>query len=100
MRLFQVPDKTRVRFTSKLIRWVEHRYQRTVAEDVTWEGTTTDRYFYYKGERRRLIVNHTVDFWDEYGIWQRDTECEIINKSEDEQWDNHRNRNRGVLIDS
>lgn len=77
MRLFQIPTGARVRLTSKLVRWVEHQSEQKIAENVTWEGTTTDKYFYYRGAERRLIVDHTIDF-PEYGIWQRDTECEVI----------------------
>lgn len=67
-----------MRITSKLIRWVEHQSERKIAEDVTWEGTTTDKYFHYKGAERRLIVEHTID-WPEYGVWQADKEVEVIN---------------------
>lgn len=79
MRLFKVKVGERVRVTSKLIRWVKHQSEQVIGEDVTWEGTTTDRYFYYKGALRRLLVDHTVDF-AEYGIWQKDTNCEVIAK--------------------
>lgn len=78
MRLFLVPPGKRVRLTSKLIRWVEHQTEKTVEDDITWEGTVTDRYFYYKGAQRRLLVRHTIN-WPEYGIWQKDCECEVIN---------------------
>lgn len=78
MQLFDVAAGKRVRITSRLIRWIERGVVSTLAENVTWEGTTTDRYFFYKGARRRLLVDHTAGFWQEYGIWQRDTTCEII----------------------
>ena len=77
MRLFTVPAGRRVRITSKLIRWVESVVEHTVAENYTWEGRTTDRYMYYKSHRRRMLVDHTID-WPEYAIWQRDTEVELI----------------------
>lgn len=77
MRLFQIPTGARVRLTSKLVRWVEHQSEQKIAENVTWEGTTTDKYFYYKGAERRLIVDHTIEF-AEYGVWQRDTEAIVI----------------------
>lgn len=76
MRLFTIPEGQRVRVTSRLIRWVEHGSESRVAEDVTWEGTTTNRYFYYKGYRRRLIIDHTLN-WPEYGVWQKDIEVEL-----------------------
>lgn len=99
MRLFKVGDKVRVRVTSKLIHWVEHGRDTTVAENLTWEGTTTDRYYYYKGAHRRLIVDHTVDMWNEYGIWQRDTEeCEVIGGSGVCVWPRRRKGN-GVMMD-
>lgn len=78
MKLFSVPDGKRVRITSKLIRFVEHRQEQVVAEDVTFTAITTNKYFFYKGAHRRLLVNHDVTFWAEYGIWQKDTRIEIV----------------------
>lgn len=78
MLLFDVPAGKRVRITSRLIRWVERGSVRTIAENITWEGTTTDRYFFYKGAQRRLLVDHTAGFWQEYGIWQRNARCDIV----------------------
>lgn len=78
MKLFAVPDGKRVRITSKLIRFVEHRQEQVVAEDVTFEAVTTNKYFFYKNAHRRLLVNHNVSFWKEYGIWQRDTKIELL----------------------
>ena len=77
MRLFDVANGRRVRITSRLVQWIEGSAEFQVAENLSWEGVTTDRYFFYKGARRRLLVNHTVP-WPEYGIWQRDCECEIL----------------------
>lgn len=77
MRLFEIPPGQRVRVTSKLIRWVEHQSEQILGENITWEGTTTDRYCYYKAAERRLLIQHTVD-WPEFGIWQKDCECEIV----------------------
>lgn len=77
MRLFDVPAGKYVRITSKLIRWVENGIEQTISEGVTWTGVTTDRYFYYKGASRRLLINHSIN-WPEFGIWQIDTEVEII----------------------
>ena len=34
--------------------------EQLVGEETTWEGTTTNRYFFYKGFKRRLIVDHTI----------------------------------------
>ena len=101
MRLFKVGDKVRVRITSKLIHWVEHGRDTTVAENLTWEGTTTDRYYFYKGAHRRLITNHTVDMWGEYGIWQRDTDdCEIIEDMHvSRQVTRGRRSNGGIIMD-
>jgi hypothetical protein len=84
MRLFQIPEGQRVRITSKLIRWVEYGSEQLVGDETTWEGTTTDRYFFYKGFKRRLIVDHTVE-WDEYGIWQKDTEAVTIPHPDEDQ---------------
>lgn len=80
MQLFKVPPGQRVRVTSKLIRWVEHQTEQRLAENVTWEGTVTDKRHYYKGAMRVLLINHTID-WPEFGVWQRDCECEIIENS-------------------
>ena len=95
MRLFQIPDGQRVRITSKLIRWVEHGKEYLLNEETTWDGTTTKHYYFYKGCKRRLIVDHTVE-WDEYGIWQRDTEAVTIPHPEDFPRLNIR---KGMLID-
>jgi hypothetical protein len=77
MRLFDVSAGQSVRITSKLIRWVEHASEQLIGEDVTWTGIATDRYVFYKGCVRRMLVNHTIPF-DEYAIWQRDCECEVV----------------------
>lgn len=77
MRLFDVPAQTRVRVVSKVIRWVERGSEQIVGQELTWEGTTTDSYYYFKGCRRRLLINHTIGV-NEFGIWQADVECEII----------------------
>lgn len=79
MRLFEVPSQTRVKITSKLIRWVEHGSEQVVGEMIVWEGITTGSYFHFKSQRRRLLVNHTIDI-DEFGIWQADCECEVISQ--------------------
>lgn len=81
MMLFDVPDDTRVRVTSKLIRWVEHGKELIVAENVTWEGTTTDCFEEFRGEKRRLIIDHTIIPWAGHGTWQLDTECEVMEDS-------------------
>lgn len=77
MQVFDVPANVRIRLTSKMIRWVERTSEKVVVENITWEGTTTDEYIFFKKVRRRLIVNHTVDSLSE-GIWQSNTECEIV----------------------
>ena len=81
MRLFDVPAGRCVRITSKLIRWVEHSSEQLLGENVEWMGITTDRYMFYKGCMRRMLVNHTVD-WPEYAIWQRNVDCEIVKRDD------------------
>jgi len=77
MRLFDVAADKRVRITSKLIRWRECGEDMKVGENVTWEGTTTDYYEVFRGERRRLITDHTIALWRGTGIFQTDCECEV-----------------------
>ena len=77
-RLFDVPDDTRVQITSKYVRWREHGEDMKVGENVTWEGLTTRYYDEFRGERRRLIICHTIPMWSGTGIFQTDCECEII----------------------
>jgi hypothetical protein len=78
MKLFDAPNRCRVKLTSKLVRWIDHHKEHVVAENVQFEADTTGKYFYYKGARRRLLINHSVTFWPEYGIWARDTHVEIV----------------------
>lgn len=78
MELFDVPPNCRVKLTAKLIRWVDHRAEHNLGEHITFEATTTDRYFTYKGARRRLLIDHTLNYVKEYGIWQKNTDCEVI----------------------
>jgi hypothetical protein len=77
-KLFEVPSGTRVRMTSKLIRWREQGADLKVGEGVTWEGTTTGCYEEFQGERRRLVIAHTIPLWRGTGIWQTDCECEVV----------------------
>lgn len=79
MRLFDVPGGIRVRITSALIRWVDVGDELKVAENLTWEGTTTDEYFTFREIKRRLIVNHSIPMFKGHGTWQRDCECELVN---------------------
>lgn len=78
MLLFDVPDKMKVRVSSKRVYWVEAGAEKTVASDITWEGVTTDRYSFYKNIQRRLIINHDIGFFKAYGVWQKNVECKII----------------------
>lgn len=79
MRLFKVPIHKRVRLTSKIIRWkISDKVEEEIAKNVTWEGTTTDRYKVYDGKLRRLIIKPSVDFFRSKEIWQVDTDCEVL----------------------
>lgn len=78
MLLFEVPNRAKVRITSKRIYWAEGGAEKTIATDVTWEGVVTERYYVYKRIRRRLLIDHTIGFWTKYGIWQKDVECEVL----------------------
>jgi hypothetical protein len=78
MQLFDVADGQRVRLTAKTVRWVERGAEMEVGQNVTFEGTTTDAYFTFRGVKRRLIVDHTIPEWGRHGTWQRDCECELI----------------------
>ena len=77
-RLFDVPDNTRVRFTNRLIRWVDRGKDMEFKERVTWEGLTTSYYDRMRGQKRRLIIRHTIPKWAEEGTYQSDCECEIV----------------------
>lgn len=48
-----------------------------VIGDIEWEGTVTDRYFVFHGQRRRLVANPSIDFWKGYGVWLLDCHVEI-----------------------
>ncbi len=63
------------------IRWRDHGSTETISELMTYEGTTTETYFTYLGAKRRLVVNHTIDRWGNYGVWQADCECTIVRVS-------------------
>jgi hypothetical protein len=78
MRLFEVEGDKRVRVTSKLIRWVERGEDMLIAQNLTWEGTTTNCYEIFRGEKRRLIVCHSIPLWSGTGTWQTDCECEVV----------------------
>ena len=79
MMLFDVPDWKRVRITTERIRWAALGGEITLlGENVTWEGTTTGSRKYLGKARRRLIIEHTLEFYVENGVWQRDIECEVI----------------------
>lgn len=80
-RLFDLPRNVRVRLTSTLITWVDKNREETIGENVTWEGVTTNRYRHFRGVRRRLLINPTVSSHGELGIWQRDCDCELVEKS-------------------
>ncbi len=97
MRLSLVPAGSRVRIVSKLIRWVEHSAEQRLADDVTWEGTVTDKTYFYKGHKRWLIVDHTID-WPEYGVWQKDTEVDVI-PHEPNGYQSRQRRPGGLLMD-
>jgi hypothetical protein len=83
-KLFDVPNGVRVRIKSKLIKWIEGRKETIIGSDLYYEAETTNRFEYYKGKRRRLLVNHNLDFWYRYGIWQIDTTCERLNNARSE----------------
>lgn len=79
MNLFDVPYGSRIRVRSNRISLhMLDDLDVTVAEDVVWEGTATDRYFPFHGVLRRLIVDINMDFWKGYGIWLRDIPVELV----------------------
>ena len=77
-RLFKIPNNVRVRITSKLVRWLECGELVTIDENVTWEGLTTSDYETFLGERRRLIICHTIPRWSGTGTYQTDCDCVIL----------------------
>ena len=78
MRLFAVPSRTRVRIHSGGMRWCDHRSEETMYKGVIFEATTTNCYCYYKGAKRRLLINPDIKTPDGIGIWQSDKQCEIV----------------------
>lgn len=79
MLLFEIPAGTRVRVISNTIRLqATMDYEKTVAENVTWEGTVTDTYAVFKGLERRLLINPSIDFWFDSGVWLQNVECEVL----------------------
>jgi hypothetical protein len=79
IRLFTVPNGRRVRVTSRLIRWIDDDgVEHEVARDATWTATTTEHYWKHKGVERRLLIDHTLPFHKDSGIWQRNTECYVV----------------------
>jgi hypothetical protein len=80
MRLFEAPDDCRVRVRSKTVKWaIDLVREKTLAEDVVWEGTVTSEYYFHRGVRRRLIVDLNTVFWPgTFGIWQSDCDVEVL----------------------
>ncbi len=78
MKLFNVADGQRVRVRARHLRWVDHRRQREVAKDITFEAITTKRYIYFRGAHRRLLINHTIPVFGAFGVWQANKEVELI----------------------
>jgi hypothetical protein len=78
MKLFTVPNGRRVRLTSGTLRWAAlGEPVALVGEQVMWEGCTTGSYWVYEGVERRLLIEHTITPYEDSGIWQRDTECNL-----------------------
>jgi hypothetical protein len=79
VKLFDVPAGKRVRLLShKIVLELTDDLSLPVITNVIWEGTVTDRYFYFHGQRRRLIINPSLDFWKGYGVWALNVECEKV----------------------
>ena len=49
-----------------------------IGRDICFEAVTTDRYYRERGTLRRLLVDHNVEGWKQYGIWQADTEVTLL----------------------
>ena len=77
-RLFDVDDNVRIRITSKVVRWVDRGQDMHDAENVTWEGLTTGCYDTMRGERRRLIICHTIPKWAGEGTYQSNCDCIVL----------------------
>ena len=79
MRLFDVSSGRRVMITSDRIRWADDFGEVTeLGRQVTWSGMTTVHYWTFEQVERRLIVNHTLEWHREDGVWQRDVDCLVI----------------------
>ena len=79
MRLFDVGNGKQVRLTSGTVRWAELGGEiQMLGREVTWEGWTTGSWWLAFGVERRLLIDHTLEWHRDSGIWQRDIDCEVI----------------------
>ena len=60
------------------MRYLSHGQEKVIGADIKYEALTTDKYYRERGTLRRLLVNHDVDGWTQYGIWQADVEAEVV----------------------
>lgn len=77
MKLFTIPSGRRVRIKGT-IRWIEHQTERLIAEEGVFEATTTNRYQFFRGVRRRMLINHNIPRWQRECVWQSDKEVELL----------------------
>jgi len=67
-----------VRIHSNKITFKERGSSTVIGEDITWEGTTTERYRFAWGTLRRMIVNPNANFNRAMAVWARNHDCEVL----------------------
>ena len=72
-----------MRLESKALRWVDtddkgNVIEKLLAENVIYIATTTEHYWEHGGIIRRLLIDHTLEFYKDDGIWQIDKLCYVI----------------------
>jgi hypothetical protein len=51
---------------------------KVLAEDVTWQGVTTGCWWWYRDIERRLVIDHSLEFHTDSGVWQKDIEVTLV----------------------
>lgn len=78
-----MPNGHRVRLESETLRWVDmdaegNLIEKLLGENIIYTATTTEHYWEHEGVKRRLLIDHTLEFYEEHGIWQIDKLCYVV----------------------
>lgn len=69
---------------SEILRWLDVDDQGNITEtvlgeNVIYRATTTEQYKqFHDGLWRRFLIDHTLEFYQEDGIWQVDKICYVV----------------------